>query len=635
MKMHHLACIAAVGTLAIAGRALAQPEASAKTPVMKPRNIEEVVVTATRSERDAIDVPGSVQVINSRQIEDLGAVTMNDIIVSAVGMVPTNSSGRVASWSLRGTGAGRTLVLIDGRRLASGFRDIVDAQRILLPLIDRIEIVRGPTSALYGSDAIGGVVNIITRKPDSSEVEVKARYDLGDADRANADLVASLDRGKFGAIFSASAAHQEELDTDLVPGFSEVDNTDLRGAFAQARYQFNDNQQVLLGSSLSTFDRIGNRPVQGAVRERTAEDERNEVFFRYEGEHSRDVSWLAQANWSRFDSSIAFDPRAANIDTGDQQTLMQVEGQIDWSIKRLGALTVGADYREEEIRDDDLPVTGDTDNLGAFVQLDSMLARRTNLVLGLRADKHSEFGDNIAPRAALVQWIGEDTRLRAAYGQGFKAPTLSELNVTQFRRRGREILLPNPDLKPESSQSFELGIEGSLGATRYTLTGFYNDIEDRISQSFLRREGGSGPGGTIFLTFDNLVAFTSQGAELEVRQPLPKGFFAEANVTFLETELDDPEASLAAEPRWRGFAKLGWVSPNGRFRAAIRGFYTDSELRGSGIDVASSTLIGLHAEYRASKEWVVQAGVRNLSDEGDETNLIVPRQIYTGLKARF
>ena len=595
---------------------------------------DRIVVTATRSERELTGVPGSVQVITRQDIEDLGAVTLEDIVVSIVGLTPTNSSGRVGSFSLRGTGTGRTLVLVDGRRLALGFRDIIDTRRILMPMIERIEVVRGPTSALYGSDAIGGVINIITRKPKSDQVMVEGRYDMGDADGGSADVLASTNQSDFGAIFSGSASFQEELDTDLVAGLSEVDETDLVGGFGQAEYRLGKHHTVSFGGGVSAFERIGNRPVQGAVRKRSAEDERSEVYLRYEGNDQADLSWAAQANWSRFDSDIRFDPAAVEIDSGDRQTLAQLEGQINWDLDSLGTLIAGADYREEELDDFDLPVRADIANSGGFIQLDAMLGQRTNIIAGIRGDRHSEFGSNFAPRVAVVYWVSDSLRVRAAYGQAFKAPTLSELNVTQFRRRGREILLPNPDLDPETSESFEFGVQGEVGALRYAATGFYNDLEDRITEVFVRTEG-SGSGRTTFLSLENNRGFSSYGAELELRLPLPAGFFAEANGNFLETESDEDSAGVISEPRWRGYSRIGWASRNGKIRTSVRAFYTDNTLRGSGIDVASNTVVGLHAEYRPLSGWTVLGGIENLTDEGDEENLVVPRQVYAGLRLQF
>lgn len=595
---------------------------------------DRIVVTATRSARELPGVPGSVQVITRQDIEDLGAVTLEDIIVSAVGLTPSNTSGRVGSFSLRGTGSGRTLLLVDGRRLALGFRDIIDTRRILMPMIERIEIVRGPTSALYGSDAIGGVINIITRKPASNEVRAEGRYDAGDADGGSADFLATANGSSFGAIFSASGSFQQALDTDLVAGLSEVDETDLLGGFGQAEVRLNPNHTLSFGGGVSAFERVGNRPVQGAVRERTADDERSEVYLRYEGNDEAALGWFVQANWSRFDSNIVFDPAAVATDSGDRQTLAQFDGQINWALGGFGTLTVGADYRDEEIDDSDLPVRADIANTGGFLQFDAMLGQRTNLVVGIRGDHHSEFGGNFAPRVAIVYWLSDSLRLRGAYGQGFKAPTLSELNVTQFRRRGREILLPNPELNPETSQSLEFSVQGEIAGFRYALTGFANDIDDRIGEVFVR-EDGSGPGRSTILILDNALGFSSYGVELELRLPLAAGLFAEANANYLETDFDGDNAGNTDEPRWRAYAKLGWAARSGKIRTSVRAFYTDDTLRGSGIDVPSNTVVGLHAEYRPRPNWTILGGIENLTDEGDEENLVVPRQIYAGARLRF
>ncbi|MGD9123583.1 MAG: TonB-dependent receptor plug domain-containing protein, partial [Desulfarculaceae bacterium] len=131
----------------------------------KATRIQRTVVTATLEERGVSQVPSSVQVIDRAQIQEMGADTVTQALEEAVGLIMGTESGRVQQPSIRGTGSLRTLVLIDGRRLPPGYRGVSDINQIPTTMIERIEVVRGPTSALYGSDAVGGVVNVITVKP--------------------------------------------------------------------------------------------------------------------------------------------------------------------------------------------------------------------------------------------------------------------------------------------------------------------------------------------------------------------------------------------------------------------------------------------------------------------------------------
>ena len=124
-----------------------------------------VVVTATMTEKQIADVPGAVQVITGQALIEMNAQTVADAVAEATGLVVTTETGRQKRPSIRGTGNNHTLLLIDGRRLAAGFKDLLGLEQVPVDMIERIEVVRGPASALYGSDAIGGVVNVITKTP--------------------------------------------------------------------------------------------------------------------------------------------------------------------------------------------------------------------------------------------------------------------------------------------------------------------------------------------------------------------------------------------------------------------------------------------------------------------------------------
>ena len=144
----------------------------------KAAELEKMVVTATMTEKKMEEAPGSIEVITSQEIAEMNAQTVAEALEVATGLMVTGETGRIKALSIRGTGNKHTLVLIDGRRFSMGYKDFLDINQISVDMIDRIEVVRGPTSALYGSDAIGGVVNIITKKP-PRDLAAGATYQYG------------------------------------------------------------------------------------------------------------------------------------------------------------------------------------------------------------------------------------------------------------------------------------------------------------------------------------------------------------------------------------------------------------------------------------------------------------------------
>lgn len=142
-----------------------QAETTGQETAARQLNLEPVVITATMTEKNLDDLPGSVEVVTAQEIREMNASTVAQALENSVGLIVESSSGRMKTPCIRGTRNKQTLILVDGRRLPVGFGDLVDINQIPVSMVERIEIVRGPSSSLYGSDAIGGGVNIIMKKP--------------------------------------------------------------------------------------------------------------------------------------------------------------------------------------------------------------------------------------------------------------------------------------------------------------------------------------------------------------------------------------------------------------------------------------------------------------------------------------
>lgn len=597
--------------------------------------LPQVVITATRSERSPDDVPGAIEVLSRDAIEATGVTTLDELLDLALGSVLTNNPGRVKQLSIRGTGTGRTLILVDGRRLARGYRDNIDLGKILLGAVARVEVVRGPTSALYGSDAIGGVVNIITVKPTASDVRFDARYNAGDAPGWRGSATARA-RGEHAGVMASVSGFSQDRFNDDDDGLSEVDDRAVGSALVQGRYDLSARQKLDLGASFLASTREGDRFIQGQDRERDADETRTDAFVGYEALFSEQSRLSIQGYYSRFDADVALTPVPSVTDTGETQELAQLEGQFDYLFATGSQLIVGADVRREGIEEPDAALDDSLTNIGGFTQVDLGFGPDINLVAGVRVDEHSEFGSNIAPRATLAWRLNPAVRLRAGAGQGFKAPTLAQLFVPELRRRGRVTVEPNAELEPERSLGGELGVDLRLGQFNAGLTAFYTDIEDRISEVLISSEGsgGGGPPTQVF-RLDNISEVETYGVELGGSIALPSQLRLTGNVTFLESAVGGSNDALAFEPRWKGFGLLGWGTTASPLRANLRVDYDGPASDGAGGRIAGATVLGLQAEYRLQQRVVVTVGVENLTEELDDTRPFRPRTIYAGIRATW
>jgi outer membrane receptor for ferrienterochelin and colicins len=235
LVLYLLALILTFGSVAHAQEKNVEPKAA---------ELEKMVVTATMTEKKMEEAPGSIEVITAQEIEEMGALTVAEALEVATGLIVTGETGRIKAPSIRGTGNKHTLVLIDGRRFSMGYKDFLDINQISVDMIKRIEVVRGPTSALYGSDALGGVVNIITKKP-PGDLTVGAtyqygisKYNEGEEHIGRAYVGDSL--GRFGFLLAGGCRNKDGWDRDEVLP-DDGDHEELGSIDGRFSFNINDN----------------------------------------------------------------------------------------------------------------------------------------------------------------------------------------------------------------------------------------------------------------------------------------------------------------------------------------------------------------------------------------------------------
>jgi outer membrane receptor for ferrienterochelin and colicins len=223
------------------------------------------------------------------------------------------------------------------------------------------------------------------------------------------------------------------------------------------------------------------------------------------------------------ENEIEFSPTAKV--TGEENAkrkLNQVEGRFTGAFLDKHILIVGSEFREES-REDETGRDDDLDNFSFYLQDEYQVFNPLYLVLGVRFDEHSEFGSKWTPRASMIYSFFNNLRLKASYGCGFRAPSISELFVTSYRKRGKWIYEPNPDLDPEESESYEVGIEGEYKKFWGRIIGFRNEIEDLI-EAVHYKSTGMGKKKKDYYRYQNIAEATMEGVELESGLNLPLNF---------------------------------------------------------------------------------------------------------------
>jgi len=447
--------------------------AQAPVPVPVPVFQDDVVVTASADAEVRDDVPATVTVIDGREIAARQSRDLADLLntVPGLAVVQAGSPGQQTSLFSRGTNSNQTLLLWNGIPLNDPFFGGANWQFVPLDGVERVEVARGPFSALYGSDAVGGVVQVITgtrqggtRQGGTVDVEggdhaykrggLAAGFDLG---RARLDLTGHVRRGD-GQFANDSFDSEEGVARVLFP----VGAGSSLGLLVRA-----DDSQTGIPFS-------GDTPTP---QRRIAWQER-EVAVPFRSEQG---PWAVEAQVSRTDFDSAFRDRQDTSGFGTSDTSSQAlhgRAVASWHASGDLRLSFGAEAQRLEV----------TNRSGSFTNLDGAHQRTwaafgqagwgagpLHLELGLRRDDNDVYGGQTSLRTGAVVKLGEDTRLRASYGEAFRAPTLGDLF---FPGSG------NPDLKPERGASWEAGLEHAAGGWRFAVTGFQNRLRNLIDFDF-------------------------------------------------------------------------------------------------------------------------------------------------------
>ncbi|HYL70743.1 MAG TPA: TonB-dependent receptor, partial [Candidatus Dormibacteraeota bacterium] len=457
------------------------PEASADT-------LQQIVVTATRIPTPQLDLASSLTVVSAADIAARQERTFAEVLkdIPGLNVVQQGGPGAVTAVFMRGTNSNHTKVLIDGIDVGdpSNATAAYDFGQLLTQDIERVEVLRGPQSGLYGSDAIGGVINVIT-KSGSGPMKLSATVEGGTFDSFN----------QSGGIAGATEAFHYAADVaHLHSGATAVTPLDL---LAAGEHRMDDSYDNFTASTKLGFDLSPDADL-GLVARYTNTDlhytgEDYSTFPAFpaaaQSESKTDQYYgRATAHFVNFDGALNqtlgvgfMHNQTTTLQPQLPQTLNTGERvKFDWQgairVASHETLLLGAEDARDSISE---PLSASSKIASGYAELQSQLGERWFSAMNVRYDHHDRFGSKVTYRFAPA-WVNADsgTKLKASVGSGFKAPTLSEL-FQDFP----PFFFSNPNLRPETSVGYDLGVEqGFAGnALRIGVTYFYNRIRDLIT----------------------------------------------------------------------------------------------------------------------------------------------------------
>lgn len=577
-----------------------------------PTELQDQLVTATRTAQTVQQSLAAVTVFDRAQIEQSQAASLPELLQKVPGVSFANNGGPGKNTALymRGSNANHVLVLIDGLRVGSVSSGGAALQDLPLELIERVEVVRGPRSSLYGSEAIGGVIQIFTRKGRGEGIKpfFSAGYGTHDSYSGSAGVSGGGQQGWYSLGLSG-------LDTDGINvkqiGASGYENDadgfrSLSGTLSGG-YRFDNGLELdgnlLRSKSHSDYDQVNSRRSSGF----SANSDGVQSVVGGRARFAPLEPWQVTLQAGRSED------KADHYQDGDFNSRFDSRRdsftwQNDLSLADGHSLTLGADYQRDEVNGTVAYALESRDNQGAFVQYLGQHGQQ-DWQLSLRRDDNQQFGRHDTGNIAWGYALNEALRLTASYGTAFKAPTFNQLYYPGFG---------NPDLQAEESQSLELGLAGRHAWGHWAVNAYRTEIDNLIAT--VRVNGISQAQGVDQARI--------RGLELLIGSEL-FGWQWNANYTLMDAENRSPRASST------GIAYYGKElnrRPSQLFNLDIDRAFGDFSV-GTSLHAQNSTYddlenqrelagfatLDLRGEYRINPEWRVQGRLANLLDADYQT----------------
>ncbi len=639
----------------------------------------QVVTTAGGYEQKITDAPASISVVSQEDLKNKKYANLAEAIEDVEGVDVRGGNGKTGGLniSIRGMGSENTLILIDGKRQNSsgnntpnGFGETNNNFLPPLSAIERIEVIRGPMSTLYGSDAMGGVVNIITKKVANEwtgNIGIDRTFNessqFGDSNTINTYISGPLVKDKLGLSLRASHYGRDASNIKYGDG-AEVDkrgNSPVEGKNytfgAKLNFTPVDNHDFYF-DAYSSRQKYNNDKAQLGTLNTATNSQGYDENLRFEKEQFT-LGHISRFNAGTLESSILRGETETigrlipgkigqsyvgmpTIVAGEKRELKNTDTVLDTKfvtdLVNKNIITVGGQFWKSEFNDGLVEDKFKQDMWALFVEDEISITDALALTLGGRYDHHDKFGGNFSPRAYAVYSANDNWTVKGGVSRGFKAPQVQALHdgINGATSQGKKLTIGNPDLKPEKSTNYETGVyykadNGFLA----NATVFYNEYSDKIeSDGEVIVSGKAGiPNGT-YAKSSNIGKAETKGLEIGTKIPIIETLDLSANYTFMKTEkkagpnkgepfAKTPEHSLNATLNWQITPALNtWLkgeyrSDRLRFTEKYDNLTAENKLiyNQVGNEIKSYTLAHLGGSYKWNKDLTFSATIYNLFDK--------------------
>lgn len=540
--------------------------------------LEPVVVTATRTPQRLKDTPVITNLITRAEIEATGSENIGEVLEHTAGII-IHRDGHGDGVQLQGLNSEYVLILVDGEPQIGRIAGKIDMARIAVENVERIEIVKGTTASLFGNAALGGVINIITRKA-IAPFSVQFSQSLEQNSTLDSRGTLELQRGKLNTLLTLSRNRRSPIDLDASTLATTIDGyADLTGS-ARTQYQLTPSTNLVFSGQYFTQDQEGISE-NGPITFDTLGDIENfsgSIGVEHEfgnGTQRMPATLLTGKLYAtRYDDESTVINRETTEITSQNlniQDLVKGEVQFDTTLWEKYQLTLGGEVTFENLQSQ--RITGAERGIltnSLFVQNEFRPISAFALVISGRVDNHSEFGSHFSPKLSTMYRVTDNLRIRASYGQGFRAPDFRNLYLDFTNVTSGYQVLGNPSLQPESSHNWNLGVEYQVfNSLLGRIHAYRNDLSNLIEAE---RIGKSVTGGSKF-QYQNISDAFTQGFDVEAVIGSISGFTSAIGYAYLRGADKTTGLQLLNRSTHSSTLKLAYLHPNSGFQIDLRGRY--------------------------------------------------------------
>ncbi len=636
------------------------------------KSLHEVVVTGTGTPHHLKNTPVQTELINRKAIQEVSGRTLEETLASISPSFDFNPGNMGASMKLNGLSNKYILVLVDGKRLYGDIGGNTDLNRISPESIERIEVVKGASSSLYGSEAMAGVINIITKKS-KNKVNVENSTRVGEYKDWQQRNSVDLNLGRFSS--TSTFTHKESKGWQLSDLELKKDRktkkvidsvpTDAKAVNKFSDYEFKQELEYAATSKLSLralvskYDKDVENPVSVrkynykhdnlgyAVGAKYLLNKKGYVSLDYNSDRYKYYYKYNQDNISRKTKAI--------LNTEGEEVLQKEQTRNDINLKAVydvnknHKLTFGSEHVKEKYESDRL-LNGksvDAYTFAVFIQDEIKVVKDLTVFAGFRYAKHDQFGNSYSPKISALFNLN-DFNFRAAYAKGFKAPDLKELYYRYHK--GSYLYLGNKDLNPQKNDYYSLSAEYMAKGITISVSGYINNLKDMIAY----REIETTPedaANKIKTTKEhyNIGEARTQGIDIMFNVHLGAGFTLGGGYSYVDAKDEIQDVRLDGVAQNYVTTRLAWKHNWDKYslNAALSGriqdnkFYNDSRPNAEGYDLWKLTTTHRFASFGAFN-LEATAGIDNIFDYVDNSpygshygTLSPGRTVFIGCNIRF